>query len=446
MSRLGSLGHRLYSGEISYNIVGHRKRWYIASTVLVLVSLLSLFVRGLNLGIEFHGGAEFQVPAATCSIDNARSAVQSAGVNPVTVTQLGSESIRITTETVDQATSTKVRSALADQCKVTVDDVSAQVVGPTWGGEITKKAVYALGVFLALLAAFLIVYFDWRMAIAAMIALIHDIVITVGVYSLLQFEVTPSTVIGILTILGYSLYDTVVVFDKVKENTHGILGQARQTYAQAANLAVNQTLVRSINTSIVALLPVGSILFVGAGLLGAGTLKDLALALFVGMAVGAYSSIFVATPLLVDLMERDPQIQAQAKRVESRASGLAAKGAGGTRTGKGRKGSRKGGAGAAPAASGAAPAGVDVIDPSEDGLAGAGSDAAVSAASGAAGSAATGSRATGSAPKGSDGGLESFGGDADSDLDPSADAMARARARRAAGQRNQPKRNSRSKR
>jgi preprotein translocase subunit SecF len=184
----------------------------------------------------------------------------------------------------------------------------------------------ALVVFLGLLAVFLAIYFDWRMAVAALVALVHDIVITIGVYSVLQFEVTPATVIGILTILGFSLYDTVVVFDKVKENTRGILGQSRQTYSDAANLAVNQTLVRSINTSVVALLPVASILFVGAGLLGAGTLKDLALALFVGTAAGAYSSIFIATPFLCQLMERNPQMQALARRVQSRGSGASSKG------------------------------------------------------------------------------------------------------------------------
>jgi preprotein translocase subunit SecF len=201
------------------------------------------------------------------------------------------------------------------------DQVSVQLVGPTWGNEITQKAITALLVFLGLLAVFLALYFDWRMAVAALVALIHDIVITVGVYSVLQFEVTPSTMIGILTILGYSLYDTVVVFDKVKENTRGILGQSRYTYSQAANLAVNQTLVRSINTSIVALLPVAAILFVGAGLLGAGTLKDLSLALFVGIAAGTYSSIFIATPFLAQLMERNPQMKALAGRVKARGAG-----------------------------------------------------------------------------------------------------------------------------
>jgi preprotein translocase subunit SecF len=326
MSRLSDLGHKLYSGEVSYDIVGRRRRWYAISGVIVLVALLSLGIRGLNLGIEFTGGAEFQVPSTSCTIEQARAAVEEAGVEPVTVTQLGNESIRVTTESVDQGESLKIRQSLAQACGVTTDDVSAQLVGPTWGGEITKKALTALAVFLGLLSIFLAVYFDWRMAVAALVALVHDILITVGVYSILQFEVTPSTVIGILTILGYSLYDTVVVFDKVKENTRGILGQSRQSYSDAANLAVNQTLVRSINTSIVALLPVASILVVGAGLLGAGTLKDLSLALFVGMAAGTYSSIFIATPFLCQLMERDPQMQALARRVQSRGSGATARG------------------------------------------------------------------------------------------------------------------------
>ncbi len=321
MSRLGRLGHQLYSGEVSYDIVGRRRTWYAVSAAIVLLALGSLIFRGLNLGIEFTGGAEFQVPSSSCTVEQARAAVEEAGTEPSTVTGLGNEAIRVTTEAVDNPQSLKIRSSLAEACSVQPDEISVQLVGPTWGGEITKKAVQALIVFLVLVSVFLAFYFDWRMAIAALVALIHDVVITVGVYSILQFEVTPSTVIGILTILGYSLYDTVVVFDKVKENTRGILGQARQTYSQAANLAVNQTLVRSINTSIVALLPVAAILFVGAGLLGAGTLKDLSLALFVGIAAGTYSSIFIATPLLAQLMERDPQMQALARRVQARGSG-----------------------------------------------------------------------------------------------------------------------------
>jgi preprotein translocase subunit SecF len=321
MSRVGTFGQKLYSGEISYDIVGKRRRWYAISGVIFLVALVSLLTRGLNYGIEFTGGAEYQVPSASCTVEQARAAVEDAGVTPSTVTQLGSDSIRVTTEAVDTAESSKIRASLAQACGVQPDDVSTQVVGPTWGGEITQKALTALVVFLALLSIFMAIYFDWRMAIAALVALVHDVVITIGVYSVLQFEVTPATVIGVLTILGYSLYDTVVVFDKVRENTRGILGQSRQTYSQAANLAVNQTLVRSINTSIVALLPVAAILFVGAGLLGAGTLKDLSLALFVGMAAGTYSSIFIATPFLAQLMERNPQMQALAGRVRARGAG-----------------------------------------------------------------------------------------------------------------------------
>ena len=321
MSRVGTFGQKLYSGEISYDIVGQRRRWYAISGVIFLVALVSLLTRGLNYGIEFTGGAEYQVPSASCTVEQARAAVEDAGVTPSTVTQLGGDSIRVTTEAVDTAESSKIRASLAQACGVQPDDVSTQVVGPTWGGEITQKALTALVVFLALLSIFMAIYFDWRMAIAALVALVHDVVITIGVYSVLQFEVTPATVIGVLTILGYSLYDTVVVFDKVRENTRGILGQSRQTYSQAANLAVNQTLVRSINTSIVALLPVAAILFVGAGLLGAGTLKDLSLALFVGMAAGTYSSIFIATPFLAQLMERNPQMKALAGRVQARGAG-----------------------------------------------------------------------------------------------------------------------------
>lgn len=321
MSRIGNYGQKLYSGELSYNIVGNRRRWYAISGALFLIAVISLLTRGLNYGIEFTGGAEFRVPSAACTVEQARTAVQDAGTEPSTVTQLGGESIRVTTEAVDTAESVKIRASLAEACSVQVDDISVQLVGPTWGGEITQKAVTALVVFLALLSIFLAIYFDWRMAVAAIVAVVHDVIITIGVYSVLQFEVTPATVIGVLTILGFSLYDTVVVFDKVKENTRGILGQSRVTYSQAANLAVNQTLVRSINTSIVALLPVASILVVGAGVLGAGTLKDLALALFVGMAAGTYSSIFIATPFLCQLEERSPQMQALAGRVQARGAG-----------------------------------------------------------------------------------------------------------------------------
>jgi preprotein translocase subunit SecF len=319
--------------------------------------------------------------------------VEESGVYTSSATQIGNDRIRITTEPVSNDQSLKTKAALAKACDVSVEQVDVQVVGPTWGGEITKKAVQALIVFMILVSVFLAIYFTWQMALAALVALIHDIVITVGVYSLMQFEVTPGTVVGILTILGYSLYDTVVVFDKVKENTRGILGQSRYTYGQAANLAVNQTLVRSINTSIVALLPVAAILFVGAGVLGAGTLKDLSLALFVGIAAGAYSSIFIATPFLAQLMERDSQMQALARRVASRGSAPA-----------------RGRATKSPAQPAAAPKVATSVAVLEAPVAD-------------------------SAPQ-----------SPEPQADTASDAMARARARRAGGARQQPKRSSKSKR
>jgi len=318
MSRFGDLGGKLYRGEVSYNIVGRKKMWYTVSAVLILLAVAGILFRGLNLGIEFKGGAEFYVPSTNCTIQDAREAISSAGVEAVTVTEVGSDNIRAQTPTVAQEQSRAVVDSLAQTCSVPADQISSRDVGPTWGGEITRTALVALAVFLGLLAIFLTVYFQWQMAVAALVALLHDIVITTGIYALVGFEVTPATVIGLLTILGYSLYDTVVVFDKVKENTRGVTGQSRYTYSELANLALNQTIIRSINTSIVALLPVASILFVGAFLLGAGPLKDLALVLFIGTAVGTYSSIFVATPVLCQIKEREPAMRALSSRVQKR--------------------------------------------------------------------------------------------------------------------------------
>jgi preprotein translocase subunit SecF len=242
------------------------------------------------------------------------------------VTQTGSGTIRVQVPPIDPAESQQVANALAQTCGVPPGEVDIQLVGPSWGAEITTKAIQALIVFLILVSIFLAIYFEWRMAIAALIALFHDILITVGIYSLTGLEVTPATVVGILTILGYSLYDTVVVFDKVKENTRGITAQSVMTWGEAANLAVNQTLVRSINTSVVALLPVLATIVVGAGLLGAGTLLDLTVALFIGMAAGTYSSIAIATPFLAQLKEQQPEMKALAVRVRGRrASGRGAK-------------------------------------------------------------------------------------------------------------------------
>jgi preprotein translocase subunit SecF len=318
MSRFGDLGNKLYRGEVSFDIVGRRRMWYAVSAALILLAIGGILFRGLNLGIEFRGGAEFYVPSTSCTIQDAREALAEGGVETSVVTEIGSDNIRAQTDAVTQEQSTTIVNALSQKCGVPADEISSRDVGPTWGGEITRTALVALAVFLGALAIFLTIYFQWKMAVAALIALAHDIIITTGLYALVGFEVTPATVIGLLTILGYSLYDTVVVFDKVKENTQGITGQSRYTFSELANLALNQTVIRSINTSIVALLPVASILFVGAGLLGAGTLKDLALVLFVGTAVGTYSSIFVATPALCDMKEREPAMKALSQRVMKR--------------------------------------------------------------------------------------------------------------------------------
>ncbi len=234
---------------------------------------------------------------------------------------VGPDTVRAQTETLTTDEAEEVRNALAEEFGVSRESVSTQVIGPSWGKDISEKALRALVFFLIGVVVFLSLYFEWKMALAAMIALLHDLVITAGLYSLIGFEVTPATVIGFLTILGYSLYDTVVVFDKVRENTAGLAGGSRMTYSGAVNLAVNQTLVRSINTSIIALLPIGAILFAGVVLLGAGPLKDLSLALFIGVAVGAYSSIFIAPPLLATFKEREPAMQALAKRVAGRRAG-----------------------------------------------------------------------------------------------------------------------------
>jgi preprotein translocase subunit SecF len=323
MSRLGNLGARLYRGDVSYDFVGKQKRWYAISGVILVVTVLALIFKPLQLGIEFKGGAEFRIDrSVSCSSAQARDAVGAITGTEVVAQKIGS-GLRVQTEQLKTAGGTdqrvQVQQALAKACGVTADDVSSQSISGSWGADITKKAAQGLVIFLVLVALYMAAAFrEWKMSAAALIALVHDLVITAGVYALVGFEVTPATVTGILTILGYSLYDTVVVFDKVRENTHGIAGGNRSTYSEAANLAVNQTLVRSINTSLIALLPVAGILFVGAGLLGAGALKDIALALFVGIAAGTYSSIFIATPLLADLKEREPGMRALARRVQAR--------------------------------------------------------------------------------------------------------------------------------
>ena len=321
MSKFGELGQALYQGKVSIDFVGRRNRWYLVSLLILLICVGSLAVNKLNWGIEFRGGVEFiaQVDNPGDQVEEFTDAVVATDIeeaaNPIVVAS-GGDSLRIQTEPLTADEAEVVSQAIED---AGATEVSASSIGPTWGQAIAEKALIGLIVFVALVVIFIWAYFrEWKMSVAAIVALAHDLLITVGVYSLSGFEVTPATVTGFLTILGYSLYDTVVVFDKVRENTRGLLSSTRSTYAERANLAVNQTLVRSINTSIAALLPVGAILYVGAFQLGSGPLKDLALALFVGMAAGAYSSIFIATPLLVQLKEREPEVRAQAKRVQNR--------------------------------------------------------------------------------------------------------------------------------
>jgi preprotein translocase subunit SecF len=319
MAKFSGLGGRLYRGETSVDFIGKRKIWYSISGLLIIASAVTLFTQGLHLGIEFKGGSSFTVTSTNASIQTAESALGEAGITTQTIVQkIGNDKVRVQTDALTSVQQSAVEAQLATKFNVSVDSIDSQIIGPSWGEEITRKALYGLFGFLFVVMLYLAMAFESKMAIAAIISVVHDVFITVGIYALVGFEVTPATVIGFLTILGYSLYDTVVVFDKVRENTKGIAASGKSTYSQAANLAVNQTLVRSFNTSLIALLPVGSILFVGAGLLGAGTLKDLSLALFIGLATGTYSSIFIATPILAVLREREPAMQALAKRVGNR--------------------------------------------------------------------------------------------------------------------------------
>ena len=319
MAKISGLGGRLYSGETSFNIVGNRKRWYSISALFLLASIAALTIQGLHLGLEFKGGASYTVTKPGITLEQGREAASKFDIPGEAIVQkIGDDKIRIQTGALTPAQATAAENVLTFTFDVQAESIDTQIVGPSWGKEITKKAIYGLIAFLLAVMLFLAMAFEPKMALAAIVAVVHDVLITVGIYAVVGFDVTPATVIGFLTILGYSLYDTVVVFDKVRENTKSVTANSKQTYSQAANLAVNQTLVRSANTSIIALLPVGSILFVGAGLLGAGTLKDLSLALFIGLAVGTYSSVFIAPPFLASLREKEPAMQALAKRVAAR--------------------------------------------------------------------------------------------------------------------------------
>ncbi len=380
MASLGSIGGRLYRGEVKVEFVARQRLWYTISGAILVISVAALVVFGLNFSVDFKGGSVYQFAAGSSTIAQVRQTVSGAGGGDDTIVQKitplggGGPKWQVQTHQLTVKQQNSVQSAISRNFHVPQNAISVKSIGASWGGQISQKAAEALIAFLVVIVIYLSIAFEWKMAIAALIALAHDIVITIGVYALAHFQVSPASVIGLLTILGYSLYDTVVVFDKVRENTAGLLASSRSTYSQAANQALNQTLVRSINTSIIALLPVASILFVGAGFLGAGELKDLALVLFVGMLSGTYSSICIATPVLADLKEREPQYKALAKRVQLRASGgraaqrAAAKAAAGAKPVSSRGGRRAVGGPeqADPAAAGPQDAEPDVPDQTAD--------------------------------------------------------------------------------
>jgi preprotein translocase subunit SecF len=326
MGKFSRLGNDLYTGRKSVDFVGKRRLWYAISGLIIVAAILGLYFKGLNWGLEFRGGAQFTVtmPSGQATQDNAdnlRDDVAGTGIpsaQQVVVTTAGQNSIIVETEPLTPIEANQIQSTIEQSVGVTKADISTDEIGPSWGKEVAKRSAIGLCVFLVLVVLLIWGYFrQWKMSLAAMVALAHDLVITIGIYALSGFEVTPATVTGVLTILGFSLYDTVVVFDKVRENTKN-LRESHRTYSEAANLAVNQTLVRSINTSIVALIPVGALLYVGVVQLGSGPLKDLALALFVGLAAGAYSSIFIATPLLAHMKSREPDVQELEKRLKAR--------------------------------------------------------------------------------------------------------------------------------
>jgi len=327
MSRLGNLTGRLYRGEISIDFVSRKKLWYIISGCILVISILALIFRGLDYSIDFKGGSEWTVPA-TAQVSQAKleQIVTNGGGLDASATEVkpfnGSKPFwQVQAGQLLNGKALAIGSQIARDFNLPVRDVPITTVGSSWGSQVTDAAIKALIAFLIVIVIYLSIAFEWRMAAAAFVALAHDIVITIGVYALTGFQVSPATVIGLLTILGYSLYDTVVVFDKVRENTAPLLGTRKTTYSKAANLALNQTLVRSINTSLTALLPVAAILVVGTLLLGNGELKDLSLVLFVGMLSGTYSSICIATPVLADLKEREPEYKQLAKQVALREAG-----------------------------------------------------------------------------------------------------------------------------
>ncbi len=328
---------RLYRGQTSFDFIANRRRWFGISAVIIVAGILSLGIRGLNLGIDFKGGQSWTVTTQTLTVAQATSAVKSAGVSQPTVVQLTNQLTHVRQIEVQAdlnslslakrtAVEQQVNDALAKAAGIPVAEAGSKIsfsdVGPTWGGQVTSKAVEALIVFFIAVVLYISIRFEFKMAVAALVAVIHDILVTVGIYSLTGFQVTPDTVIAVLTVLGYSLYDTVVVFDRIGENTKGLGASGRITYSDVVNLSMNQTLARSINTSLVAVIPVLSVLVIGSYVLGATTLENFGLALVIGLTSGAYSSIFIASPLLALMKEREPRYATIRQRLETRGDRL----------------------------------------------------------------------------------------------------------------------------
>jgi len=326
MSRFGDFGNDLYTGKRSIDFVGRRRIWFTIAILLVVAALAVPLIKGggnigegFKFGIEFRGGSQFQISGAQ-TLDTNLGAQAVHSVVPtaiVDITTVGNDGVQVQTNQLTNPQTVDVTAALAKAYGVNASkNVTSSFIGATWGGDITQQAVIGLIVFILLAAFFMAIYFrTWKMSVAAIISLAHDLIITAGVYALTGFEVTPATVIGFLTILGYSLYDTVVVFDKIRENTAELGDESSRTFGEAINLAVNQTLVRSINTGVVAALPVAAILFIGSFILGADTLRDISLALLVGTLIGTYSTPFVASPLYATFRQGEPAIQKRDKRV-----------------------------------------------------------------------------------------------------------------------------------